>query len=330
MAYNNANMLRIAQIGAMTRPQFRNMPTLDLGGAVDNFFNARDAADQRAQAQEKKQQLNAYAEALTQAHPEDAARIAADPLGYAAMLDDNAKAERDQQYKLDYLAKQNANAMGLAAYQNNLRNIAAKEEKAQRAAQLDEALASGLISQEQYNMAKQRELLGDIVKGTGIDTKGAMDLRKEFQAKNKDYYTVGDAYGKIIKVSEKPSAAGDLSLIFNYMKMLDPNSVVRESEFQNAENARAWFDQNNVPTYMRLAYEQAKTGNKLLPEQRADFINQAQNLFNAQAERFNNEAAFYTNIANRSGIDPQDVVYNPYKFSIAPVNQSGNDPLNLR
>lgn len=163
MAYNNTNMLRIAQIGAMTRPEYRKMPTLDLGGAVDNFFNARDAADKRVQAQEKKQQMNAYAQALIEAHPEDAARIAFDPVGYAAMLDDNAKAERDQQYKMDYLAKQNANAMGLAAYQNNLRNIAAKEEKAQRAAQLDEALASGKITQEEYDMAQRRELLGDIV-----------------------------------------------------------------------------------------------------------------------------------------------------------------------
>ena len=203
MAYNNTNMLRIAQIGAMTRPEYRKMTTLDLGGAVDNFFDARDAAEQRAQAQEKKQQMNAYAEALTQAHPEDAARIAFDPVGYAAMLDDNAKAERDQQYKLDYLAKQNANAMGLAAYQNNLRNIAAKEEKAQRAAQLDEALASGLISQEQYNMAKQRELLGDIVNSIPENSPDGTPLTG-----NKKY---DDAYMQEVgkKAAQKAAAEAD-------------------------------------------------------------------------------------------------------------------------
>lgn len=118
MAYNNANMLRIAQIGAMTRPQYRTMPTLDLGGAVDNFMNARDKsmADARRQA---------YADTLTQAHPEDAARIAVDPMAYAKMLEEKESAERDQQFKMDMLKAQfdnslalentrNANAVGLA------------------------------------------------------------------------------------------------------------------------------------------------------------------------------------------------------------------------
>lgn len=165
MAYNNTNMLRIAQIGAMNRPEFRNMPTLDFSGAVDNFFNAKDAAEQRELAEQKRTKMNAYAEVLKQQHPEDAARIEADPLAYAAMLDDNAKAERDQQYKMDYLAKQNANAMGLEQYRNGLRKIAEQEQRAQREAQLQNALASGLITQEQYDIAKRRDLLGDIATG---------------------------------------------------------------------------------------------------------------------------------------------------------------------
>ena len=107
MAFNNTNMLRIAQIGAMTRPEFRNMPTLDLGGAVDNFFDARDAADKRAERQ-------AYIDALTEQHPEDAARIAADPLGYVAMLDENKKAERDYNYRVALQDLENKNKIGLA------------------------------------------------------------------------------------------------------------------------------------------------------------------------------------------------------------------------
>lgn len=118
MAYNNTNMLRIAQIGAMNRPEFRNMPTLDFSGAVDNFFNAKDAAEQRELAEQKRTKMNAYAEVLKQQHPEDAARIEADPLAYAAMLDDNAKAERDQQYKMDFLRQQLGNSMALERMKN--------------------------------------------------------------------------------------------------------------------------------------------------------------------------------------------------------------------
>lgn len=111
MAYNNTNMLRIAQIGAMTRPEYRKMPTLDLGGAVDNFFNAKDTAD-------KKARMQAYIDKLSEEHPEDAERIANDPLGYTAMLDNNAKAERDQQYKMDFLKQQLGNSIAL----ENLKN----------------------------------------------------------------------------------------------------------------------------------------------------------------------------------------------------------------
>lgn len=67
----------------------------------------------------------AYIDQLTNEHPQDAAKIAADPVGYATMLQENANAERDQQYKMDILGKQfenavaledkkNANAIGLA------------------------------------------------------------------------------------------------------------------------------------------------------------------------------------------------------------------------
>lgn len=147
-----------------------------------------------------------------------------------------------------------------------------------------------------------------------FDTKGTADLRKEFRTNNKDYYTMGDAFAKINKNYQNPSAAGDLSLIFNYMKMLDPQSVVRESEFANAEKARAWFDSAGVPTSVRLAYGKAKEGTKLTADQRKDFYDKAGELYQAQRERFGNEAAYYSDIARASNIDPRYVVSDPYNF----------------
>lgn len=164
------NMQAIAQVGALTRPRFRNMPTLDLGGAFDNFMNARDKSLEAARRQ-------AYVDELTAKHPEAAAQIAADPAAYDKMLQDNMAAERDQQFKMDQLQKQydlamardanqHANAVGLAKMRMDLENQAIANARAERAAQLDEALNSGMITQEQYNLAKQRDLLGDIVSGT--------------------------------------------------------------------------------------------------------------------------------------------------------------------
>jgi hypothetical protein len=154
------------------------MPTLDLAGAVDSYYDAKNAATQRELARQQREKMNAFADELTAQHPEAAARIAVDPAAYANYLDEQAKAERDQQYKMDYLNKQfnnslaladrqNANSIGLARIKQQLANQAASEEKAARAAQLDEALNSGMITKEQYNRAKQRDLLGDIVNGSG-------------------------------------------------------------------------------------------------------------------------------------------------------------------
>jgi len=105
----------------------------------------------------------------------------------------------------------------------------------------------------------------------------------------KDFRKVGDAFNRILAVSKTPSAAGDLALIFNFMKILDPGSVVRESEFRTAEQARAWLskaDDTNitVPTAVRTAINKAVTGQKLLPEQRADFVQQSRNLFDSQRQ----------------------------------------------
>ena len=60
----------------------------------------------------------AYIDQLTNENPQDAARIAADPVGYAKMLEDNANAERDQQYKMDILGKQFENALALEDKKN--------------------------------------------------------------------------------------------------------------------------------------------------------------------------------------------------------------------
>lgn len=112
------NMQAIANIGAMARPQVRTMPTLDLGGAIDSYYGAKDAQTKRLEAEAEKQRRQAYVEELTAAHPEAAAQIAADPVAYAKMLQDNAAAERDQKFKMDVLREQLSNSLALADRQH--------------------------------------------------------------------------------------------------------------------------------------------------------------------------------------------------------------------
>lgn len=102
-------------------------------------------------------------------------------------------------------------------------------------------------------------------------TEEITNLRKEFDnlPEVKDYKKVNNYINTIKKQASSASAAWDLSLIFAYMKLLDPNSTVREWEFANAQNA--WGIDDKVIN----AYNKAKDGTRLNESQRKDFVNSA-------------------------------------------------------
>jgi hypothetical protein len=138
----------------------------------------------------------------------------------------------------------------------------------------------------------------------GLDNKtfdNISGLRKEFQGATKDFGAVRDAYGRIKATSGAATPAGDISMIYAYMKMLDPTSVVRESEFSIAQNARPLLDR------MGLSWDSFKSawqGQKLQPEVRRDFLNQASSLYKQQLGQYENTKKQYGGLAQRFGFDP--------------------------
>ena len=70
-------------------------------------------------------------------------------------------------------------------------------------------------------------------------------LRDEFNKQAGDFSALRSNYSKIRTAQKADTAAGDLSLIFGYMKMLDPGSVVREGEFATAQNAGGISDMSS-------------------------------------------------------------------------------------
>ena len=102
-------------------------------------------------------------------------------------------------------------------------------------------------------------------------------FRKEYLGDNdtKDFKKVTQAFGKIATIATRknPTAAGDMSLIFNYMKMLDPGSTVREGEYATAQQA------TGIPDRVINLYNAAMDGTRLNVAQRADFANTAQDIY---------------------------------------------------
>lgn len=90
----------------------------------------------------------------------------------------------------------------------------------------------------------------------------------------KDSQTIRSAYDKI--KSTTPTPAGDMSMAFAYMKMLDPGSTVREGEQAQVRDATSLLGQ------VQNAYNKALTGQGLSPEQRRNFVSEASKLYQAQ------------------------------------------------
>lgn len=136
---------------------------------------------------------------------------------------------------------------------------------------------------------------------------GAMvtELRKERLSSptTKATQEVAVAYNKIQSAAKNSSAAGDLSLIFSYMKILDPGSTVREGEFANAQNA------GGIEDRVRNVYNKVKSGERLSDAQRADFVSQAQNLYQAQIDAQNNLDNQYRALAKKHNLDPDDILF---------------------
>jgi len=133
------------------------------------------------------------------------------------------------------------------------------------------------------------------------------DLRTEFQAQVKPYVELGQAYQKIETAAKNPSAAGDIALVYGFMKVLDPGSVVREGEFATAQNA------GGIPDTVRNLYNKALDGQRLGEKIRSDFLQQARNLVESQRVMSNDLMTRYTEVAKNYKLDPNQVVFDPFK-----------------
>ena len=127
-------------------------------------------------------------------------------------------------------------------------------------------------------------------------------LRKEYAHLAKPYFDARDAFARIEQSAKNPSPAGDLATIFGYMRMLDPASTVREGEFATAQNAAG------IPTRVTNLYNRLLNGERLSPEQRADFLQQSRGLYDRQERQYEQIQKQYRGIAERTGARPENTI----------------------
>lgn len=128
------------------------------------------------------------------------------------------------------------------------------------------------------------------------------ELRREYNTLNKNYDLVKSAYNRIDSLTFKgEGGAADMALIFNFMKMLDPTSTVRESEYATAANAAG------VPQRIRAQWNALRDGNTLTPQMREDFQGRAKELFDAAEISKKDAKNRYTVIARNYKLDPKNL-----------------------
>jgi len=150
-----------------------------------------------------------------------------------------------------------------------------------------------------------------------------LSLRTQFRQESKTFTDTTEAFQRILSSAKEPSAAGDLALIFNFMKVLDPGSVVRESEFKNAEQSDAFFSKQGVPNFIIRARGKAIAGKRLTDTQRNDFVGRARELFGGQQQLQNQRIANFSRLAQSLNVDPSLVIS---QFEIDKQLQPGGLP----
>lgn len=149
-------------------------------------------------------------------------------------------------------------------------------------------------------------------------------LRKEVSNTTKDYRTVREASASLEALSKNPSAASDIAIIFSFMKILDPQSVVREGEFATAQNAAG------VPDRVVNVYNRILSGQRLNDNQRNDFLTQARSLAQTQSQQYQRVIDQYRDTAQRLRVDPRNVILDQELLSppgtVAPGNSNVGRP----
>lgn len=127
-------------------------------------------------------------------------------------------------------------------------------------------------------------------------------LRDDYRQDSKNYATVRDSYGRIMEASKSQTGPGDISLLYGYMRILDPGSTVREGEFATAQNA------GSIPDSVRAAYNKAISGQRLAPNVRQQFVAEAQRIFSRATADHEKMKGWYRETAKRSGMNPDNVL----------------------
>lgn len=193
-------------------------------------------------------------------------------------------------------------------------------------APLEKSFTEELNKAEQHYTGVQGQMAAQGAKSGQNIINNTESLRKELTGNpiTKRTLELQSSYDNIRSaLGGKPSPAGDIAGIYNFMRMNDPGSTVREGEYATAQNAAG------VPDQIRNLYNKLTAGERLNPNQRKDFLNQAEKLYGSQYEKQLLVNRDLEEVAKQTGINPK-LIYAGVRFKAPPPKGSQDKTADIR
>ena len=126
-------------------------------------------------------------------------------------------------------------------------------------------------------------------------------IRKEHQTRTKVYGELQGTFSNIKSSADTGNGPGDIALITSFMKMLDPGSVVRETEFATARDTAGLF------TQLENRLQKAKDGQILTPTQRKQYVALAKQYLDSAQKKAGEEKMALGVIVKNYKLNPDNV-----------------------
>lgn len=146
----------------------------------------------------------------------------------------------------------------------------------------------------------------------------------------KTHQEINQAYQQVNTALDKNNAAGDLAASIKINKLLDPNSVVRESEVATVANATGL-----LPKLQNYA-NKVMTGASLNPQQRKEYRQLAKDFYAISGNQYNETRNKYSQIGQQNQLNGTDTILGaPWKSpvvsnqNLTPAMQSANEILGI-
>lgn len=161
--------------------------------------------------------------------------------------------------------------------------------------------------------------------GTGKVGELETNYRKEFNSLPEvtKYKNALPAFKAVEGAASREGPQADINLIYGLAKLYDPDSVVREGEYDTIANSQS------IPEWIKGAAQKLTGGGRLTPATKAQILTEARARIGTFENEYKGAQQTYTEIVRRQGLDPRNIFtpvggYQPPKVDAKPTADTGN------